>query len=177
MDRISGVLSHRIEAARAGCSAGITGQHASAPCNSMRNRCEITLLVFVLQKDFPPDTVLASLAEWLRRMTRNHLGSPRIGSNPVGCDLFDADFNIESFTRPTSCNTRLYVHVVESPTNIRTCGGGNLTRPSQHSRSTHGTHIHQSQTTSVLKALQPCCRWTQKQSSIVLEWSLQYAVL
>jgi len=28
-----------------------------------------------------------------------------------------------------------------------------------------------------LKALQPCCRWTQKQSSIVLEWSLQYAVL
>ena len=28
------------------------------------------------------------MAEWLRRVIRNHLGSPRAGSNPVQCVLF-----------------------------------------------------------------------------------------
>ena len=32
--------------------------------------------------------VLAAMAEWLRRLTRNQMGSPRTGSNPVGCELF-----------------------------------------------------------------------------------------
>ena len=30
----------------------------------------------------------ALMAEWLRRVIRNHLGSSRAGSNPVQCDLF-----------------------------------------------------------------------------------------
>ena len=29
----------------------------------------------------------AVVAEWLRRLTRNQLGSPRTGSNPVGCEI------------------------------------------------------------------------------------------
>ena len=28
------------------------------------------------------------MAEWLRRVIRNHLGSSRAGSNPVQCDYF-----------------------------------------------------------------------------------------
>ena len=28
------------------------------------------------------------MAEWLRRLTRNQMGSPRTGSNPVGCEFF-----------------------------------------------------------------------------------------
>ena len=28
------------------------------------------------------------MAEWLRRLTRNQLGSARVGSNPTGVDLF-----------------------------------------------------------------------------------------
>ena len=30
----------------------------------------------------------ALMAEWLRRVIRNHLGSSRAGSNPVQCALF-----------------------------------------------------------------------------------------
>ena len=30
----------------------------------------------------------AVVAEWLRRLTRNQMGSPRTGSNPVGCEFF-----------------------------------------------------------------------------------------
>ena len=30
----------------------------------------------------------ADMAERLRRVTRNHLGSPRAGSNPAVCDFF-----------------------------------------------------------------------------------------
>ena len=30
----------------------------------------------------------AVVAEWLRRLTRNQLGSPRTGSNPVDCEGF-----------------------------------------------------------------------------------------
>ncbi len=28
------------------------------------------------------------MAEWLRRLTRNQLGSARVGSNPTGVDFF-----------------------------------------------------------------------------------------
>ncbi|GFX40686.1 hypothetical protein TNCV_1218091 [Trichonephila clavipes] len=31
---------------------------------------------------------VAVVAEWLRRWTRNPLGSPRVGSNPTGCGVF-----------------------------------------------------------------------------------------
>ena len=31
--------------------------------------------------------VVAAVAEWLRRLTRNQLGSARVGSNPTGRDL------------------------------------------------------------------------------------------
>ena len=31
----------------------------------------------------------AVVAEWLRRLTRNQLGSARAGSNPADCALFD----------------------------------------------------------------------------------------
>ncbi len=27
------------------------------------------------------------MAEWLRRLTRNQMGSPRAGSNPAGCEI------------------------------------------------------------------------------------------
>ena len=30
----------------------------------------------------------AAMAEWLRRLTRNQMGSPRTGSNPVGSEYF-----------------------------------------------------------------------------------------
>ena len=32
------------------------------------------------------------MAEWLRRVIRNHLGSSRAGSNPVQCDHFYVNF-------------------------------------------------------------------------------------
>ena len=32
--------------------------------------------------------ISALMAEWLRRVIRNHLGSSRAGSNPVQCDRF-----------------------------------------------------------------------------------------
>ena len=32
--------------------------------------------------------IQALMAEWLRRVIRNHLGSSRAGSNPVQCDHF-----------------------------------------------------------------------------------------
>ena len=28
------------------------------------------------------------MAEWLRRLTRNQMGSSRVGSNPADCDKF-----------------------------------------------------------------------------------------
>ena len=33
-------------------------------------------------------SIRALMAEWLRRVIRNHLGSSRAGSNPVQCDLY-----------------------------------------------------------------------------------------
>ena len=30
----------------------------------------------------------ALVAEWLRRLTRNQMGSARAGSNPAGCEFF-----------------------------------------------------------------------------------------
>ena len=30
---------------------------------------------------------VAAVAEWLRRLTRNQLGSARVGSNPTGRDI------------------------------------------------------------------------------------------
>ena len=30
----------------------------------------------------------AVLAEWLRRLTRNQMGSARVGSNPANCEIF-----------------------------------------------------------------------------------------
>ena len=43
------------------------------------------------------------MAEWLRRWTRNPLGSPRTGSNPVG------DVNFYSVFSPFLCKRCLYV--------------------------------------------------------------------
>ena len=34
------------------------------------------------------------MAEWLRRLTRNQLGSPRVGSNPADCVFFLILFNL-----------------------------------------------------------------------------------
>ena len=33
----------------------------------------------------------AVVAEWLRRWTRNPMGSARAGSNPAGCEMFFND--------------------------------------------------------------------------------------
>ena len=40
-----------------------------------------------LQRIIPPFTGAAVVAEWLRRLTRNQMGSPRAGSNPAGCEI------------------------------------------------------------------------------------------
>ena len=37
-------------------------------------------------KTFQNGTDQAAMAEWLRRLTRNQMGSCRAGSNPAGCD-------------------------------------------------------------------------------------------
>ena len=50
----------------------------------------------------------AVMAEWLRRLTRNQMGSSRAGSNPADCEFFSAseiDQNLERsnqlfFTQP-----------------------------------------------------------------------------
>ena len=41
----------------------------------------ITKTIFLSFKLFA-----AAMAEWLRRLTRNQVGSSRAGSNPAGCD-------------------------------------------------------------------------------------------
>ena len=33
------------------------------------------------------DVLIAAMAEWLRRLTRNQMGSSRVGSNPTRSDL------------------------------------------------------------------------------------------
>ena len=38
--------------------------------------------------DAGPGASLGNMAEWLRRVIRNHLGSPRVGSNPADSALF-----------------------------------------------------------------------------------------
>ena len=43
----------------------------------------------------------ALMAEWLRRVIRNHLGSSRAGSNPVQCALFYVDFEKRASQRPS----------------------------------------------------------------------------
>ena len=45
----------------------------------------LVLLIRLKYQSSPPAAVVA---EWLRRWTRNPMGSPRTGSNPVGCDKF-----------------------------------------------------------------------------------------
>ena len=78
--------------------------------------CIVPILVYVLPKQVHPHRLLLTLslakagamagppqprsvrlptkvrgavvAEWLRRLTRNQMGSPRTGSNPVGCEFF-----------------------------------------------------------------------------------------
>ena len=35
------------------------------------------------------------MAEWLRRLTRNQLGSARVGSNPTGVDLFSGHLLVQ----------------------------------------------------------------------------------
>ena len=41
--------------------------------------------LFSIQKEpfFQHRTTLAAMAEWLRRLTRNQMGSSRVGSNPT----------------------------------------------------------------------------------------------
>ena len=43
----------------------------------------------------------AVVAEWLRRVIRNHLGSPRVGSNPADSDHFL--FITVTFGQETNC--------------------------------------------------------------------------
>ena len=45
------------------------------------------------------------MAEWLRRLTRNQMGSTRVGSNPTHSDSYLA-------------STRLYVQIIRRPLKI-----------------------------------------------------------
>ena len=40
---------------------------------------------------FSPNRTAAVVAEWLRRLTRNQMGSARAGSNPADCEFFFKD--------------------------------------------------------------------------------------
>ena len=39
----------------------------------------------------PPHAHRAAMAEWLRRLTRNQMGSSRVGSNPTRSELEQAE--------------------------------------------------------------------------------------
>ena len=52
-------------------------------------------------------TVQAVVAEWLRRLTRNQLGSPRAGSNPAHCVFFFLFFLLLFFFL-LACTTEMY---------------------------------------------------------------------
>ena len=46
------------------------------------------LLVLLIRWKYQGSPPAAVVAEWLRRWTRNPMGSPRTGSNPVGSEYF-----------------------------------------------------------------------------------------
>ena len=45
------------------------------------------------------------MAEWLRRLTRNQMGSTRVGSNPTRSDLH---FNVENLSKLNSYELYIY---------------------------------------------------------------------
>ena len=59
---------------------------------------------------------MAVVAEWLRRWTRNPLGSARAGSNPADCAYFKAicvqTMWLELFMYPKNSEQALLVHMV-----------------------------------------------------------------
>ena len=66
-------------------------------------------IMFLHQKiDTPPRLSRAVVAEWLRRLTRNQLGSARTGSNPVHCDLKNG-FTFAGVLRRSGGFCRLFV--------------------------------------------------------------------
>ena len=61
-------------------------------------------MLFVL-KEFRNDPLIeVVVAEWLRRWTRNPLGSPRTGSNPADYDQFFWSFHFILFLREKDCS-------------------------------------------------------------------------
>ena len=54
-------------------------EHAICKCKNYRFINSIQIFYIVWE---------AVVAEWLRRLTRNQMGSARAGSNPAGCEFF-----------------------------------------------------------------------------------------
>ena len=61
-----------------------------------KTACSLYFVIFIDQYQ-PHVTVFVVVAEWLRRWTRNPLGSPRAGSNPA--DYVKLPFFPPSFQR------------------------------------------------------------------------------
>ena len=55
----------------------------------------------------------AVVAEWLRRLTRNQLGSARTGSNPVHCGILFLSFSVQLFFLTSSLDLPVTVIVQE----------------------------------------------------------------
>ena len=51
-----------------------------------KEKKQVKSITITRYKTFQTGTDQAAMAEWLRRLTRNQMGSSRAGSNPAGCD-------------------------------------------------------------------------------------------
>ena len=49
------------------------------------------------------------MAEWLRRLTRNQMGSTRVGSNPTRSDLH---LNVENLSKLNSYKLYIYIYIL-----------------------------------------------------------------
>ena len=49
------------------------------------------------------------MAEWLRRLTRNQMGSTRVGSNPTRSDLH---LNVENLSKLNSYKLYIYIYYI-----------------------------------------------------------------
>ena len=64
------------------------------PSSLLRSICLLAMLQWLdttisdIYFQFSPNVKCAVMAEWLRRLTRNQMGSSRVGSNPADCENF-----------------------------------------------------------------------------------------
>ncbi|KRZ15810.1 hypothetical protein T11_5432 [Trichinella zimbabwensis] len=68
-------------------------QHLSSKIDTIVAKQCYKIFLYTLNRDH---SSVAAVAEWLRRLTRNQLGSARTGSNPVCCEFI--------------CTTKLLFH-------------------------------------------------------------------